>query len=114
MWFGATVSARSVRLISVKTTERDSWWGELRHEITKNALQLNCTHILGYREIVTIYEDVMVLNVMGTAVKISENKLRQPIETYPKYPNHKGKQSPLLDPPNLLAKNNSEFPKDSK
>jgi hypothetical protein len=74
MWFGSTVSARSVRLISLKTTERDTWWAELRHEITKNAISLNCTHILGYREIVNIYEDVMVLNIIGTAVKISEKK----------------------------------------
>ena len=55
IWFGSTVSARSVRLISQKTTERDSWWSELRHEITKNALSLNCTHILGYKEVVSIY-----------------------------------------------------------
>jgi hypothetical protein len=74
MWFGSTVSARSVRLISQKTTERDTWWSELRHEITKNAFSLNCTHIIGYREVVSIYEDVMVLNVFGTAVKISEVK----------------------------------------
>jgi hypothetical protein len=77
MWFGATVSARSVRLISLKTTERDSWWAELREEITKNALSLNCSHIIGYREIVTIYEDVMVLNAFGTAVKIKELKQRK-------------------------------------
>ena len=70
MWFGATVSARSVRLLSLKTTERDNWWAELREEITKNARSLNCTHILGYREVVSIYEDVMILNVFGTAVKI--------------------------------------------
>jgi hypothetical protein len=72
MWFGSTVSARSVRLISLKTTERDGWWAELRHEITKNALSIGCTHILGYREIVCIYHDVIVLNIMGTAVKIPE------------------------------------------
>ncbi len=72
MWFGATVSARSVRLISLKTTERDSFWSELREELTKNALSMNCTHIIGYREVVSIYEDVMILNVFGTAVKIKE------------------------------------------
>lgn len=77
MWFGSTVSARSVRLISQKTTERDSWWAELRHEITKNALSLSCTHILGYREVVSIYQDVMVLNVFGTAVKIIDHKFRK-------------------------------------
>lgn len=55
IWFGSTVSARSVRLISQKTTERDSWWAELRHEIAKNAMALGCTHIMGYREQVTIF-----------------------------------------------------------
>jgi len=74
MWFGSSVSARSVRLISQKTTERDSWWSDLRHEVSKNALSLNCTHIMGYREMVSIYEDVMVLNVFGTAVKIQDIK----------------------------------------
>lgn len=111
MWFGSTVSARSVRLISLKTTERDSWWGELRHEITKNALQLNCTHIIGYREIVTIYEDVMVLNVMGTAVKISEKKIK-PVDIHSKNINHKGKQSPLIE--GGLFKSNSDVPKEPK
>ena len=77
MWFGSIVSARSVRLISQKTTGRDNWWAELRQEITKNALSLNCTHIIGYREIVSIFQDVMVLNVFGTAVKIKEIKTRK-------------------------------------
>ena len=102
MWFGATVSARSVKLISLKTTERDSWWVELREEITKHALSMNCTHIIGYREVVSIYEDVMMLNVFGTAVKIKEIhhrkdmfkqnplRLRTPIE-----------YSPTLDPVQL-------------
>ena len=72
MWFGSTVSVRSIRLISLKTTERDSWWAELREEITKNALSMNCTHIIGYREVVSIYKDVMILNAFGTAVKIKE------------------------------------------
>lgn len=112
IWFGSTVSARSVRLISQKTTERDSWWGELRHEITKNAMQLSCTHILGYREIVSIYEDVMVLNIIGTAVKISDKKIRMP--EY-KNMNHKGKQSPLMDTSIMpLQKSSSDPPKDLK
>jgi len=93
MWFGSTVSARSVRLISLKTNERDSWWSELRHEITKNALSLNCTHIIGYREIVSIYEDVMVLNVFGTAVKITDVKTRKELGGKYKH-HHRGGASP--------------------
>lgn len=71
------MQARSVRLISQKTTERDRWWSEIRQEITKNALSLNCTHILGYKEVVSIYQDVMVLTVYGTGVRILENKSRK-------------------------------------
>lgn len=81
MWFGATVSARSVRLLSLKTTERDQWWAELREEVTKNALSINCTHIIGYREIVNIYDNVIVMTVFGTAVKIKDMKRR---ELYPR------------------------------
>ena len=72
----------------MKTTERDNWWTELRKEIEKNANYLDCNHILGYREIVSIYEDVMVLNIIGTAVKISDKKIRLP--DY-KPINHKGR-----------------------
>jgi hypothetical protein len=72
MWFGSTVSARSVRLLTIKTNDRDTWWSELRDEITKDTLLLNCTHILGYREHAIIYEDVIVLSITGTAVKIKE------------------------------------------
>ena len=70
MCFGASVSARSVKLIVANITERDVWWEELRKEIEKNALSLDCTHILGYRESVEIFEDIMILSVSGTAVKI--------------------------------------------
>jgi hypothetical protein len=90
MWFGVTVSARSVRLLSVKTTERDNWWAELREEVTKNALSMNCTHIIGYREIAAIYDDIIVMNAFGTAVKIKEKKhilrmrrIKTPVEHSP-------------------------------
>lgn len=49
----------------------------MRHEITKNALNICCTHILGYREEVSIYQDVMTLSVIGTAVKIKDQTLRK-------------------------------------
>jgi hypothetical protein len=59
-------------MISTKTTERDRWWSELREEITKSALSIGCTHVLGYRETASIYEDVIVLNVFGTGCKIKD------------------------------------------
>lgn len=72
IFFGASVSARSVKLIdqSLNTTERDTWWHELRKEIELNALCLGCTHILGYRETMHIFEDIMVMNVYGSALKL--------------------------------------------
>ena len=68
--FGCAVSARAVRKLSTHqyyeqaqarrltskiASEWNQWWAELRSEINKSAKQLNCTHVLGYREIVSIY-----------------------------------------------------------
>ena len=71
--FGSTVSARSVRhLQSNISNERDQWWGEVRQEITKSAQALNCTHVLGYREQVTIYQYVCIFTATGTAVRVQD------------------------------------------
>ena len=70
IWFGASVSARSVKIINDKSPERDVWWNELREEIKKNALSLECNFVLGYRETMNVHEDTMILNVTGTAVKV--------------------------------------------
>lgn len=73
---GATVSARSVKLLE-KTTEkeeletRDSWFNELRMEIRGHAKSLGCNVILGYAESVTISDDVTVLSATGTAAVIN-------------------------------------------
>jgi|LauGreDrversion4_2_1035121.scaffolds.fasta_scaffold78451_1 hypothetical protein len=72
-------------------------------------MQLSCTHILGYRELVSIYEDVMILNIIGTAVKISEKKMRVP----PDFKNMKGRMSPLMEA-TPLQKANSDLPKEQK
>lgn len=70
IWFGASVSARSVKLIDEKTAERDIWWERLRKEIVKNAISVNCTHILGYRETIHVYDSIMIMSVFGTAIKV--------------------------------------------
>lgn len=73
---GATVSARSVKLLE-KTTEkeeletRDSWFNELRMEIRGHAKSVGCNVILGYSESVTISDDVTVLSATGTAAVIN-------------------------------------------
>jgi hypothetical protein len=74
--FGATVSARSVKLLE-KTTEkdemetRDSWFNELRMEIRGHAKSLGCNVILGYSETTTVSDDVTVLSAAGTAAVIN-------------------------------------------
>lgn len=73
---GATVSARSVKLLE-KTTEkeeletRDAWFNELRMEIRGHAKSLGCNVILGYSESVTISDEVTVLSATGTAAVIN-------------------------------------------
>lgn len=78
IWFGATVSARSVKIVKLKTTERDSWWQELRKEIEKNVQAVNCTHVLGYRELLTVCDSVMILSASGTAIKVKKTNSTGP------------------------------------
>ena len=73
------MSARSVKLINLKTTERDNWWTELRKEIEKNANYLDCNHILGYRETIHIHEDLLIMSATGTAVKVVAKKVNNNI-----------------------------------
>jgi hypothetical protein len=72
IWFGGTVSARSIKIVNEKTTERDIWWQELRKEIEKNVKAINCTHILGYMEVVSVSDSVMILSAYGTALKVNK------------------------------------------
>lgn len=73
---GATVSARSVKLLDKSTNPddmetRDSWFNELRMEIRGHAKSLGCNVILGYNETVTINDEVTVLSATGTAAVIN-------------------------------------------
>lgn len=78
---GATVSARSVKLLDIKsaancedTEARDSWFNELRMEIRGHAKSLGCNVILGYTETASINnDDVTVLSACGTAAVINLN-----------------------------------------
>jgi hypothetical protein len=57
---------------------------------------------------VSIYDDVMVLNVFGTAVKISDIKTRKELGAKYKHP-HRGGASPQLDSSNAaIGKAHSE------
>ena len=66
-----------VKIINEKTTERDTWWQELRKEKEKNALFLDCTHIMGYLEINYFYENLMIMSAYGTAIKLRNRKSSQ-------------------------------------
>jgi hypothetical protein len=70
MQFGASVSARSVKLINNSSSERDVWWEELRKEIEKNAQSVGCSLIIGYRETIEVFDNIMIMSVTGTATKI--------------------------------------------
>ena len=70
MSLGGIVSARSVKHLGYRKIDqstRDSWWLELRDEIKSHAAALNCSSVLGYTEIATIFEDICVLTAYGTA-----------------------------------------------
>lgn len=73
---GATVSARSVKLLEKAAEKddletRDSWFNELRMEIRGHAKSIGCNVILGYSEYAEISDDVTVLSATGTAAVIN-------------------------------------------
>lgn len=73
---GATVSARSVKLLEKATEKddmetRDSWFNELRMEIRSHAKSVGCNVILGYSEATSVTDDVTILSATGTAAVIN-------------------------------------------
>ncbi|KAL7046610.1 hypothetical protein ACKWTF_002655 [Chironomus riparius] len=73
---GATVSARSVKLLDKSTNPddmetRDSWFNELRMEIRGHAKSLGCNVVLGYNETVCVNDDITILSATGTAAIIN-------------------------------------------
>jgi len=73
---GATVSARSVKLLDKSTNSedmetRDSWFNELRMEIRGHAKSLGCNVVLGYNETVSVNDDITILSATGTAAIIN-------------------------------------------
>lgn len=68
---GGIVSARSVKLIENDDVEtRDAWWNELRDEIKSHARVVGCSHIIGYQEVATINDELIVLSAVGTAANL--------------------------------------------
>ncbi len=73
---GGLVMARSVKYLGKLATSlsdqdtRDYWWSELRSEVRGHAQALACTHVVGYSECATIYDDVCIMSATGTAVTL--------------------------------------------
>ena len=65
---GGVVIARSVKFLGSlranksDTETRDSWWIEIRDELRSHARSLDCSHVMGYSERCSIYDDVCVLS----------------------------------------------------
>ncbi|VDD82922.1 unnamed protein product [Mesocestoides corti] len=51
---------------------RAAWWLELRSEALTHMQNVGCDALIGYREECAIYEDVCVLSVYATSVKLNQ------------------------------------------
>ncbi|KAK2569500.1 C2 domain-containing protein 5 [Acropora cervicornis] len=69
---GGVVTARSVKLLDKinhpdEPETRDAWWSEVRMEIRSHARALGCHAVIGYYEITSICDELIVLSASGTA-----------------------------------------------
>lgn len=72
---GGVVTARSVKLLDKinhpdEPETRDAWWSEVRMEIRSHARALGCHAVIGYYEITSICDELIVLSASGTAACI--------------------------------------------
>eukprot|EP01028_Stygiella_incarcerata_P000729 TRINITY_DN11117_c0_g1_i2.p1 TRINITY_DN11117_c0_g1~~TRINITY_DN11117_c0_g1_i2.p1 ORF type:complete len:1065 (+),score=303.23 TRINITY_DN11117_c0_g1_i2:50-3244(+) len=70
---GGVVSSKSIKVTGdfkkyETIAERERWWTELREEIRGHAQSMNCNAVVGYRECVSTYKDIILLYATGTAV----------------------------------------------
>ncbi|CRG95400.1 conserved Plasmodium protein, unknown function [Plasmodium gallinaceum] len=70
--YGGLVASKAVKVLHQRLTEehRDEWLLEIRDELKSNAKFLSCNAILGYKEDIYIFNDVIVLFCYGTAINI--------------------------------------------
>ncbi|CRG98795.1 conserved Plasmodium protein, unknown function [Plasmodium relictum] len=70
--YGGLVASKAVKVLHQRVTEdhRDEWLLEIRDELKSNAKFLSCNAILGYKEDIYIFNDVIVLYCYGTAINI--------------------------------------------
>ena len=77
---GGVVASRAVKLYNARSKhttssaieDLDHWLNDVREECKSHAKLLNCTHVLGYSEQVTIWNELYVLTAMGTAVRLED------------------------------------------
>ena len=80
MKLGGVVTCHSVKFLGKLATKladqetRDSWWVEMREEIRAHAHALQCTHVMGYSESCTIFNDVCILSAAGTAAVVRQQE----------------------------------------
>lgn len=44
----------------------------MRKEIEQNALSVGCSLIIGYRETIEVFDNIMIMSATGTATKIKQ------------------------------------------
>ncbi|XP_029638559.1 C2 domain-containing protein 5 isoform X4 [Octopus sinensis] len=75
---GGVVSAKSVKLLDKihnpdEPETRDAWWIEIRTEIRSHCRSMGCHAVIGYSEMSSICDEVIILSAIGTAAVISSN-----------------------------------------
>lgn len=73
---GGVVAVHAVKLLknSENTKEEsDGWWTELRQEIKSHAQYLGCQNVIGYSETTTVFDNLIVLSGVGSAVELELN-----------------------------------------
>lgn len=79
---GGVISTKSVRLMSEESEygsalTRDKWLTELREEMKTHARSLGCNIVMGYREHISINDDLYLVYAEGTAARIRSRRQYQ-------------------------------------
>ncbi|XP_045174900.2 C2 domain-containing protein 5-like isoform X1 [Mercenaria mercenaria] len=75
---GGVVAARSVKLLDKihnpeEPETRDVWWNEIRTEIRSHTRAMGCHAVIGYCELTSICDEIILLSATGTAAKVNLN-----------------------------------------
>ncbi|XP_060570000.1 LOW QUALITY PROTEIN: C2 domain-containing protein 5-like [Ruditapes philippinarum] len=75
---GGVVAARSIKLLDKihnpeEPETRDAWWNEVRTEIRSHTRAMGCHAVIGYCELTSICDELILLSATGTAAKVNLN-----------------------------------------